>query len=157
MPHLTELESVFISHLQRCSPAGAANSMRHPRIPTGFRPKAQGCEARATLGQRPQKNSQPQRGCGHSVSLPHARCESARGLAHSKTLRAVRGSSANAPASWSAVTLHRFFPIASPQPKAHPQLRQERNLCSTPTQTNLQPRPAFISFRRGGRGEICRS
>ena len=25
------------------------------RIPTGFRPKAQGCEARATLGQHPQK------------------------------------------------------------------------------------------------------
>ena len=24
-----------------------------PRIPTGFRPKAQGCEERATLGQRP--------------------------------------------------------------------------------------------------------
>ena len=29
-------------------------SCAHPRIPTGFRPKAQGCEARATLGQRPQ-------------------------------------------------------------------------------------------------------
>jgi hypothetical protein len=30
-----------------------APSGRHPRIPTGFRPKAQGCAARATLGQRP--------------------------------------------------------------------------------------------------------
>jgi hypothetical protein len=35
--------------------------------------------------------------------------QSARGLAHSKTLRAVRRSSVNAPASWSAVALHRFF------------------------------------------------
>src|SRR6185312_16387138 len=34
------------------------------RIPKGFRPKAQGCEERATLGMRG-KNSQPQRGCGH--------------------------------------------------------------------------------------------
>src|SRR5688572_28045232 len=31
------------------------------RIPTGFRPKAQGCEERATLGKRPKK-IQPQRG-----------------------------------------------------------------------------------------------
>ena len=37
-----------------------------PGIPTGFRPKAQGCEARATLGNgRPR--AQPQRGC---VSIP---------------------------------------------------------------------------------------
>ena len=35
--------------------------------------------------------------------------QSARGLAHSKTLRAVRASSVNAPAFWSAVALHRFF------------------------------------------------
>jgi len=34
--------------------------------------------------------------------------QSARGLAHSRTLRAVRGSAVNAPASWSAVALHRF-------------------------------------------------
>ena len=34
--------------------------------------------------------------------------QSARGLAHSKTLRAIRLSSAFAPASWSAVALHRF-------------------------------------------------
>jgi len=27
--------------------------MPYPRIPTGFRPKAQGCAARATLGHRP--------------------------------------------------------------------------------------------------------
>src|SRR6266536_1333197 len=29
------------------------------RIPTGFRPKAQGCEARSTLGQTPQRISTP--------------------------------------------------------------------------------------------------
>ena len=56
-PLLTELESVFISPLHRGRPAGAADSMRHPRIPTGFRPKAKGCEARATLGHRPQNIS----------------------------------------------------------------------------------------------------
>jgi hypothetical protein len=43
----------------------------HPRIPTGFRPKAQGCEARATLGQHPQK-FQPQRGCDHFVLITYA-------------------------------------------------------------------------------------
>ena len=34
------------------------------RIPTGFRLKAQGCEARATLGERRPEFRQPQRGCG---------------------------------------------------------------------------------------------
>ena len=38
-----------------------------------------------------------------------APAQSARGLAHSKTLRAVRWSFGSAPASWSAVALHRFF------------------------------------------------
>ena len=38
------------------------------RIPTGFRPKTQGREARATLGHGPQI-IQPQRGCGHSPSI----------------------------------------------------------------------------------------
>ena len=33
-------------------------------IPTGLRPKAQGCEARATLGERGLDFPQPQRGCG---------------------------------------------------------------------------------------------
>ena len=33
-------------------------------IPTGLRPKAQGCEARATLGDVPEYFPQPQRGCG---------------------------------------------------------------------------------------------
>ena len=36
--------------------------MSHLRIPTGFRPPAQGCEA--TLGQRIKWIQQPQRGCG---------------------------------------------------------------------------------------------
>jgi hypothetical protein len=31
----------------------------HSKIPTGFRPKAQGCEARATLGHRPQTSPTP--------------------------------------------------------------------------------------------------
>ena len=33
-------------------------------IPTGLRPKAQGCEARATLGDVSEYFPQPQRGCG---------------------------------------------------------------------------------------------
>ena len=33
-------------------------------IPTGLRPKAQGCEARATLGDTSKHFPQPQRGCG---------------------------------------------------------------------------------------------
>ena len=35
-------------------------------IPTGLRPKAQGCEARATLGERGLDIPQPQRGCVNS-------------------------------------------------------------------------------------------
>ena len=45
---------------------------RRAPIPTGLRPPAQGCEARATLGHAPQLFSQPQRGC---VTVPpSARC-----------------------------------------------------------------------------------
>ena len=45
---------------------------RRAPIPTGLRPPAQGCEARATLGHTPQLFSQPQRGC---ITLPPAtRC-----------------------------------------------------------------------------------
>jgi hypothetical protein len=46
----------------------------------------------------------------YSHRLPFSpRCvQSARGLAHSKTLREFRASSSNAPASWTAVALHRF-------------------------------------------------
>ena len=47
------------------------------------------------------------KGCANTFSRPP---QSARGLAHSKTLRAVRGPSVNAVASWSAVALHRFSP-----------------------------------------------
>ena len=43
-------------------------------------------------------------------TFPYPPPESARGLAQSKTLRAVRGSSENAPASWTAVALYRFSP-----------------------------------------------
>ena len=35
----------------------------HPRIPTGFHPPAQGCEARATLGCRPAIHHNPERRC----------------------------------------------------------------------------------------------
>jgi len=40
--------------------------------PTGYRPKAQGCEARATLGQRP-NHSQPQRGCDTDTARTNGR------------------------------------------------------------------------------------
>ena len=41
--------------------------------------------------------------------------QSARGLAQSKTLRAVREASVNALASWTAVVLHRFFRRSAPR------------------------------------------
>ena len=46
-----------------------------PRIPKGFRPPAQGCEARATLGNR-RPRRQPQRGCGSipGLSQLHDKC-----------------------------------------------------------------------------------
>jgi hypothetical protein len=43
----------------------------------------------------------------------HRLTQSARGLAHSKTLRAVRAPSEFAPASWSAAALRRFSPCQS--------------------------------------------
>ena len=48
----------------------------HGRIPTGFRPKAQGCEERATLGHRPQKISN--RNAVVAISFSPA----ARGICH---------------------------------------------------------------------------
>src|SRR5258706_1087588 len=42
-------------------------------IPKGLRPPAQGCEARATLGNRRYPPSQPRRGCAHfcPALIPH--------------------------------------------------------------------------------------
>ncbi|MEY4917727.1 MAG: hypothetical protein RL616_1640 [Verrucomicrobiota bacterium] len=53
-------------------------------VPTGFHPSAQGCAARATLGQRPKHFLNPEGGRA---------LQSARGLAHSKTLRVIGGHS----------------------------------------------------------------
>ena len=66
-----------------------------PATPLGLRLPAE----RAAAFARPE-NFQRKKSCGPP--------ESARGLAHSKTLCAIRGASASAPASWSAVALHRF-------------------------------------------------
>ena len=43
-------------------------------IPTGLRPKAQGCEARATLGDVPKHFPQPQRGCGPTTNGLKKQC-----------------------------------------------------------------------------------
>src|SRR5213593_551207 len=43
---------------------GFATVPRRARIPRGFQPRAQGCEARVTLGGVSKDFSQPQRGCG---------------------------------------------------------------------------------------------
>ena len=40
-------------------------------IPTGLRPKAQGCEERATLGDVSEHFPQPQRGCGTTARDGH--------------------------------------------------------------------------------------
>ena len=40
-------------------------------IPTGLRPKAQGCEERATLGDVSEHFPQPQRGCGTTTRDGH--------------------------------------------------------------------------------------
>lgn len=52
----TELESYFhtLRVVREVKTARILTRLKcHSRIPTGFRPKAQGCEARATLGHRP--------------------------------------------------------------------------------------------------------
>src|SRR2546425_1038399 len=49
----------------------AATPSHGPRIPTGFRPKAQGCEERATLGHRP--SNLPNRNAVVANSFPPAR------------------------------------------------------------------------------------
>ena len=58
--------SAFRTNCARCCASTNSNGTRNmfgieslqPRIPTGFRPKAQGCEGRATLGKR-RKESNP--------------------------------------------------------------------------------------------------
>ena len=60
-----------------------------PRIPKGFRNKAQGCEERATLGKRDENGFQPQRGVatdGSSVA-PQPRCGFERCGQHSQGRR----------------------------------------------------------------------
>jgi len=57
-------------------------------------------------------------GCGrtatHRPKPNPSPFQSARGLAHSKTLRAIRASPANAPASWTAAALRRFHMASRP-------------------------------------------
>ncbi len=50
------------NHLRAGEPAATRRVALRSRIPTGFRPRAQGCEARATLGSSSDKHPQPQRG-----------------------------------------------------------------------------------------------
>ena len=50
------------NHLRAGEPAATRRVALRSRIPTGFRPKAQGCEARATLGSSSDKHPQPQSG-----------------------------------------------------------------------------------------------
>jgi hypothetical protein len=54
----------------------ASASRGSARIPTGFRPKAQGCEARATLGHRPHSNTNR----NAVAALPFS--SAARGICH---------------------------------------------------------------------------
>ena len=54
-----------------------------------------------------------------SVFFEEIARQSARGLAHSTTLREVRRSLKNAPASWTAVALHRFSPFLQPTFRLH--------------------------------------
>ena len=53
------------NHLRTGEPAATRRVALRSRIPTGFRPKAQGCEGR---GSPSDKHPQPQRGCGQFVS-----------------------------------------------------------------------------------------
>jgi len=61
----------------RCAgePAATRRVALRSRIPTGFRPEAQGCEARATLGHRP--TSIPNRKAVEAHPFPPARLTSA--------------------------------------------------------------------------------
>src|SRR5207302_212170 len=52
--------------LARRFPNGVSNSA----IPKGLSPPAQGCEERATLGNRPVHNKLPRRGCGKAFLRP---------------------------------------------------------------------------------------
>jgi len=71
------------------------------RAPPAFRGSS-GRES-APSKHRPQNNEPIHIGCHIRPS------QSARGLAQSKTLRAIRASPANAPASWTAAALRRFL------------------------------------------------
>ena len=63
------------NHLRVGEPAATRRVALRSRIPTGFRPKAQGCEARATLGHRPRNI--PNRNAVEAHPFPPARLTSA--------------------------------------------------------------------------------
>jgi len=59
------------NHLRVGEPAATRRVALRSRIPTGFRPRAQGCEARATLGHRP--TNIPNRNAVEAHPFPPAR------------------------------------------------------------------------------------
>ena len=63
------------NHLRAGEPAATRRVALRSRIPTGFRPRAQGCEARATLGHRP--TNIPNRNAVEAHPFPPARLTSA--------------------------------------------------------------------------------
>ncbi|SRR6266542_3429042 len=69
------VEAETSNHLRAGEPAATRRVALRSRIPTGFRPRAQGCEARATLGHRP--TNIPNRNAVEAHPFPRARLTSA--------------------------------------------------------------------------------
>jgi len=109
------------SSLRAGCPAVAAAPARGPRIPTGFRPKAQGCAGPGRTGDQRYPGSssnqyfQPQRGCGHFRTYTQGRrCTPtlgwwAQSLWDWQTMPSLGITMAHMPQSLSAVYIHLVF------------------------------------------------
>jgi hypothetical protein len=78
-----------------------------PSIPTGLRPKAQGCEARETLG-KGGRASQPQRGCASVGIAPCARRSEGRNLV--EVVKIANRTPKVAPATWNVASVATLGP-----------------------------------------------
>ena len=90
---------------RHCAGARAVPGPQRSRKPEGVQIILRiHCHLRAATGDQSRSE-----GIGTILLTRKGTPQSARGLAQSRTLRAVREPSVNAPASWTAVALHRFF------------------------------------------------
>ena len=111
-PRVAQIENLHPGvwvFFERSGGTRAVRTRTWPRIPTGFRPKAQGCEARATLGNR-RSRRQPQRGCASIPTCSQIRAQGFTNSRVSKKWTAVLGGDDEVKAD-DRQRLEQWFPV----------------------------------------------